>query len=138
MTQLAVFIMNWIIKGQTINEEKVEIVINNYNYSVYDISSSSSSHFKRRIRDIDINKRISNNYNATVYRIDSEHCNPGKVWQNLGSPTYPTVEQLAAINNASKVVPESIDINTNGKNSIDFQIDMPRYGLAVVVIDIYH
>ena len=139
VTQLAVFIMNWIIQGEAIKQETVQVIINNYTKTVGDgLGGSGDKYSKRRIRDAGFLNNYSSSYNATVYRIDSEHCNPSKVWKNLGSPTYPTASQLETIKNASQIVAESIDVNTNGDQAIEFKIDVPAYGLAVVVIDISH
>ena len=81
-----------------------------------------------------LNKKIPSN--GVIYRIDSNNCNPDVIWQNMGSPTYPTQEQINKMVNASNTYPSNINITNNGNGDITLKVDVPVYGMAVTVIDL--
>ena len=70
-----------------------------------------------------------NGFNGvTVYRIDDTHCNPKKVWQDMGANPYPTQEEVEAIKERTKLVAEKIaydgkvnlEISTNDVVMLEF------------------
>lgn len=64
---------------------------------------------------------------AFVARIDDDHVNPKKAWQDMGYPKYPTPKQIAKLEAASELHLEPIRPNPDGTLSLR----MPR-GLAVI------
>ena len=112
--EIVIFVMNWIQIENKINDETVRIDLENI-----------------------VN---SNEYNdvAIVYRIDKEnnHCNPNVVWQNMGSPTNLDKKQLKALNEASEMGYEMLNVtgNNGNKNGFSVTVDVPKYGVAAVVI----
>ena len=109
--EIVLFLANWMPGTQNISDQTVNIVMENV-------------------------KGLSNvpEY-ATIMRMDSENTNPAQVWKSIGSPTYPTPEQLDIVKDASEIVPNTINIDSVG-NSIKFDVDLPVYGVAVVVIEL--
>lgn len=48
----------------------------------------------------------------TRYRIDEEHCNPKRIWGNLGYPVDMTPAQIDEIKEKSKLIPETVELET--------------------------
>lgn len=46
---------------------------------------------------------------VTRYRIDEEHCNPKRVWEQMGSPVDMTPAQIEEIKERSKLIPETVE-----------------------------
>ncbi|MBN2221264.1 MAG: cellulase family glycosylhydrolase [Vallitaleaceae bacterium] len=65
----------------------------------------------------------------SIRRIDAEHSNPKKKWQELGSPQYPTTKELELIKNASELEVEKLEYEE------ELSIYVPEHG--VVIIDIH-
>ena len=53
------------------------------------------------------------------YRIDTSHANAIATWQTQGSPPKPSAAQIAALVEASKVVPASVTAVAAGGGSVD-------------------
>lgn len=65
---------------------------------------------------------------AFVSRVDHDHGDPRPTYIKMGSPRYPTQQQMAALNNASKLpVPEIQELN-NGQ----LTISIPAQGLVLI------
>ncbi len=52
--------------------------------------------------------------------IDADHCNPLKAWQDMGSPQYPTSEQLSVIDKASRLVYETLEPDHADSRTLTF------------------
>jgi xylan 1,4-beta-xylosidase len=52
---------------------------------------------------------------VSLYRIDENHCNPKKIWQEIGSPVTPNAAEIAEIKNRSALTAEPVfcDIKNN-------------------------
>ena len=111
--QLSVFIMNWLPIKSTVTLQTETVIVN--------------------LNNISSNNKLPTT--AIVYRIDDDNCNPNVVWQNMGSPIYPTQDQINDMVNASNTFPQTLDLETNGQD-ITMKLDIPVYGMAVVVIDL--
>lgn len=59
---------------------------------------------------IDVSVALDGLKGATLYRIDEQHCNPLKVFEEMGSPRDLTPAQVAEIENCSSLKPERIDL----------------------------
>ena len=69
---------------------------------------------------------------ATLYRIDVNNVNPITIWKNMGSPEYPNQQQLKKLNDSSQFVTETIDFTNINANTVQFNITVPTYGVAVI------
>lgn len=49
---------------------------------------------------------------VTRFCIDEEHCNPKKVWEQMGSPVDMTPAQIEEIKEKSKLIPETMKVET--------------------------
>ena len=107
--QMALFLMNWMLQNHPINNETVIIDLVN---------------LKKTVND------------GIIYRIDDDNCNPLKTWQEMGSPTYPTQEQMDKISNSSVIIGETINVESKTSDSMTFKVDIPVYGMAVIVLDL--
>ena len=56
------------------------------------------------------------NGNCEINRIDKNHANPKKLWQEMGEPTYVDKEQLAKLRSASQLVSEQLAIKSGKIN----------------------
>jgi len=73
---------------------------------------------------------------ASVRRVDDSHCNPRPVWDSMGSPTYPTRQQIDTLKQASLFQTEQVAIQVVSASQIYFTIDIPPQGVASVVFPI--
>lgn len=78
----AVFITNWNVKNQPISD---------YNITIQVLGASPSA-------------------SASLYRIDDVNGNAYNAWQAMGSPLYPSLAQVAALTNASLMVPVQLPL----------------------------
>lgn len=67
---------------------------------------------------------------AEIRRVDASHGDTLDAWKKMGSPKYPTREQIVALRHASEIgPPEDVQLN-NGK----LTVALPPMGLAVIEI----
>lgn len=70
---------------------------------------------------------------VSITRVDSMHANPKRKWIELGSPEYPTKDELALINDASCVTATRLAFETNRTGSVlRFAIE-PHAVIAIIV-----
>ncbi len=68
-----------------------------------------------------------------IQRIDSQYVNPKQKWIDLGCPEYPSREQLAQIEEASRLVSEPLNIEPNVDGcTLHFRI--PPHGIATITL----
>ena len=71
----------------------------------------------------------------THYRIDNEHSNAYELWKKMGSPQYPSAEQIAELEKAGQLEmlskPQEINI-ANNKTTVKMQL--PRQAVSLVKI----
>ena len=68
---------------------------------------------------------------VAIQRVDATHGNPMTLYKSLGSPRYPTMKQVAALNASSALpTPEKIQLK-------DGQLDLslPVNGLALIEVE---
>ena len=106
-----VFMSNWNLLNLNITEKMLKVYVNNY---------------------VDVGKGLSE---IVMYRIDNDSTNPLQAWRDMGSPEYPTMEQLSKLNDSSQLVPVN-NVNYTKVNDTTVMIDIvvPIYG--VVVLDL--
>lgn len=74
---------------------------------------------------------------AFISRVDDKHANPRRVWEQMGSPTYPSTAELEILSEASRVIPEKQSFAwTDG--SVTFEIDLPPNSVAAIEVELPH
>ena len=72
---------------------------------------------------------------AQQFRIDADHSNSYEAWKRMGWPMQPSTEQYAKLESAGKLAeldqPKSLRVR-NG--AVKIQLDLPRQGVALVVL----
>ena len=106
-----VFIGNWNLYGQPIMNETISLQIKNE-------------------MDNGVPKT------ATMYRIDADNVNPISKWKAMGSPTYPTQQQMQQLNASSQYVTKSVTFQNVNSNTAKLDVSIPEYG--VVVLDLQY
>ncbi len=102
-----IFAVNHDVPGNPINTEQVCITINGVNANTF--------------------KQI------WVERIDDDHCNPYELWISMGSPEYPTRDQIRALKKTSELQAEKINY-TFVAGGIQVQLTLPPQGVAAITI----
>lgn len=64
---------------------------------------------------------------VTLYRIDGDHVNPKKAWQEMGAPEYLNAEQVNALRRSAELVPEE------GNGELHFTV--AEYGVVAADIE---
>ena len=70
------------------------------------------------------------------YRVDETHSNAHTIWRALGSPDYPTPEELAVIRKGEgleKYQPDKMTIVEEG--SLSISLEMPMHSLSLLLIE---
>ncbi len=71
---------------------------------------------------------------AHVSRIDDDHANPRRTWQDMGEPNYLSPRQVETLHAASAVNPEPHALRV-ADGHIEFDISMPPQSIAAVKIE---
>jgi hypothetical protein len=58
-----------------------------------------------------------------------------RAWEAMGSPTYPTKQQIEKMFSASLVQWEVIPYSMDGNGGIVFQFDIPPQGVAQILFE---
>jgi xylan 1,4-beta-xylosidase len=74
---------------------------------------------------------------AFISRIDEHHANPSRVWNEMGSPTYPSAAELEVLSEASRVIPEKQSVKW-ANESVTFEIDLPSNAVATIEVEFSH
>eukprot|EP01103_Thecamoeba_quadrilineata_P006203 TRINITY_DN15937_c0_g1_i1.p1 TRINITY_DN15937_c0_g1~~TRINITY_DN15937_c0_g1_i1.p1 ORF type:complete len:499 (-),score=97.32 TRINITY_DN15937_c0_g1_i1:6-1502(-) len=107
----------------TTNSTTLSVLMYNYNIPNATIENETLC---VQITGLDANKV----HNATLRRIDEDHCNPLPVWEEMGYPTYPTQEELDKLKQVSQFVWEELPFNIVDESTISFQVTIPPLGVA--------
>ena len=102
------FVANWNNYGFDISEQNVTINIANY---IDDANGLKS---------------------VVMYRIDENNTAPLSVWIEMGSPEYPTEEEMQALNAASQLKAMSIKHQKIDETTVQLNLNIPVYGAAVL------
>ena len=114
----------------TINDEKTEMVFFIASWNWPKLSNMNNQSIEIIVNNVENNNGMMPKY-GTLYRIDSENCNPEQVWYNMGYPTYPTKEQMETIQNASKLSPKNITTYNVTQSDFSFRFDILPYSVNV-------
>jgi xylan 1,4-beta-xylosidase len=75
-------------------------------------------------------KGVPRNARATIRRVDAGHGDTLDAWKRMGSPKYPTREQIAELKKAAEMGPPQVESLQGGR----INLRLPPMGLAVVEI----
>jgi xylan 1,4-beta-xylosidase len=70
---------------------------------------------------------------AYVERIDEDHANPRRRWQEMGEPEYPSRSEVEQLETASRLVKEPLAFSYEG-GTVRFQVDLPPHSVAAVTL----
>jgi xylan 1,4-beta-xylosidase len=70
---------------------------------------------------------------VTIRRIDSDHANAKRRWQEMGSPKYPNAANIKELNTASLCQSEPHRFGFEG-GTIDFDVTLPPLSVAAVTV----
>ena len=73
---------------------------------------------KIKTEQLAINLDHEFNGNCEINRIDENHANPKRLWQEMGEPTYVDKEQVTKLRSASQLVSEQLAIK-KGKINLE-------------------
>jgi xylan 1,4-beta-xylosidase len=68
-----------------------------------------------------------------IARIDSDHANPKRAWQDMGQPEYLSAEQVTHLQEASELVWEELTCQYQD-NQLCLELELPPHSVAAVVI----
>jgi xylan 1,4-beta-xylosidase len=71
---------------------------------------------------------------ARLRRIDADHVNPLRTWEELGKPEYPNARELSLMHDASALRDESISVSMIG-TSAEFRLSLPANAVAVATFE---
>ena len=71
---------------------------------------------------------------ATIQRIDLEHANAKRRWQQMGEPNYLSAKQLAELHEASQLKTESIAVSGKDGQTV-IEVDMPPQAVAAIRLE---
>lgn len=99
------------------------------------LAASSSDPFARNVT-VTVQLRAGQHVPATVSvgRIDATHANPQQAWIDMGSPTYPTPKQIAALDAASVVHAEAVPTTRVSATSFTITVELGAYAAVHVVM----
>jgi xylan 1,4-beta-xylosidase len=106
---LTVLLTNHTTPGHSIETEQIEIRLNN----------------------------ASKPLAAYIQRIDVEHANPKRMWEEMGQPEYLGRKDVEQLQEASLLVKEKQSISYKG-NTITLKTNLPAHAVAAVTIEFEH
>jgi xylan 1,4-beta-xylosidase len=92
---------------------------------------------RHQIASETIQVRIANSpalRKATVRRIDADHANAKRRWQEMGSPEYLSARLVAELDKISQCESESFVVTDSGGAS-EFDLEIPPLGVAAVTLE---
>jgi xylan 1,4-beta-xylosidase len=71
---------------------------------------------------------------ATIQRIDLEHANAKRRWEQMGDPEYLSAAKVSELNEVSKLQTETIAVGQQGGQTV-IEVDMPPQAVASIRFD---
>jgi len=68
-----------------------------------------------------------------IERIDDNHDNARKIWEDMGSPEYLKNDEVKLLKEKSKVIQEKQKFTNNNEN-LHIEVSIPKYGVALIEI----
>lgn len=82
------------------------------------LTPQSGDYYENKQYEIDLSLVFAAS-NVTVQRIDDDHCNPKRLWKEIGSPDNLTRAEVASIRERSKLIEETLPFSVeNGKTVV--------------------
>ena len=107
-------------------ERKATIFVTNYAMPRHEIATESV-----RVRLADAPRALS----ALLSRIDEDHANPRRAWQEMGEPAYPRARQVENLLAASALRPQVHPLRV-AEGRIDVDLVMPPQSVAALEIEL--
>ena len=111
----------WVARG----EEKTTVLLTNHALPGHSIETEQAI-----IRLHSVQKPRT----AFISRIDEHHANPRRVWEEMGSPDYPSAAELDVVSEASKIIPKKQSFKWSNE-SVNFEIDLPPHAVAAIEVE---
>ncbi len=70
---------------------------------------------------------------AVICRVDGEHANPRKLWDEMGCPDYPDAQQMDRLYLASRLEEETLTV-TQTQRGVQVSFALPKDGVALIRI----
>jgi xylan 1,4-beta-xylosidase len=71
---------------------------------------------------------------AHVERIDDEHANPRRAWEEMGQPKYLSAQQVAQLQAASRLRKEPLSWQP-AEGGLQFDLDLPPHSVAALTVE---
>ncbi len=84
-----------------------------------------------RVRLVGARRPVS----ALLSRIDEDHVNPRRAWQEMGEPNYPNPRQVEALHTASALRPQVHPLRV-AEGLVEFELVMPPQSVAALKIEL--
>ena len=104
----------------------VTVFVTNYAMPRHEIAAESV-----RVRLVGARRPVS----ALLSRIDEDHANPRRAWQEMGEPDYPSPRQVETLHAASALRPEVHPLRV-AEGRIEFELVMPPQSVAALKIEL--
>ena len=121
-------------RNKDVDQNRYSIFIANWNYLN---GTAGGNNFS--INPIDLMIEIENNIDKNneilklkMYRIDVNHTNPFEVWLDMGSPKYPSQQELIKLEKASTLNVIKLNYTKIDTNTVQFNLSMPCFGSVVI------
>ena len=101
---LCVIVYNQQVPDEPSGEEQVELTVEHFNAS-----------------------------GAVICRVDEEHANPRKLWDEMGCPDYPDAQQMDRLYLASRLEEEPLTV-TQTQKGVQVSFALPKDGVALIRI----
>ena len=111
----------WAVRG----EQRLDLVLTNHAMPRSDIRTEL---VRWRVEDTPVPTQVR------IARVDQEHGNPRALWVAMGSPEFPSREQVGEIEAGSAVNDEPLAW-TIQDGAVELAFDMPPHSVAVVSLD---
>ncbi len=112
----------WIVR----NSNKLNIIITNWALPLHPIKTET----------VKINMENTGEIKAAfIERIDDEHCNPKRAWKKMGSRESLTHNEVSALEKASSLIMEPLNL-LQKKQSAIIQVIVPPQGIAFLTLEI--
>ena len=79
-------------------------------------------------------RRCRRTVSALLSRIDEDHANPRRAWQEMGEPDYPSPRQVKTLHAASALRPQAHPLRV-AEGRIEFELVMPPQSVAALKIE---
>eukprot|EP01084_Bolivina_argentea_P044501 81882_1 len=120
-------VMVYVLKNNITNSNYT-LYAGNWNYKTLNITTQIVSVIVENM----IEKKAPKS--AFMYRIDVNNSNPLQVWKTMGSPEYPTQQQLDKLNIASELVPYTTTWEVVNSDSVMFNFTLHPYSIVAISI----